>query len=572
MVDTGLSINFTQMDILHYLIELLKIRKEIGIEGLGTLYKKKTPGRYDATIHSFVPPSHVLEFTTALIENVNFAQYIQTKRNISKESATYFINNFVNAVKQDLTETGTFTLENLGTFSLTENQLTFTPTHQINIGFDFFALPPVTAAIPTPIVEEQVTVSNQVEEITTEQPTHEVEKMADEPSEVEENPLPKVEELEISEEETPAIIPVGEILTDEVILTATEISTEIEEVQKVTEIFLDEKEVDTEFMPTTADDATIETSIEEVLPEPIEPNVNVSDPGENEATQNEVYEEISEVITTLTDDTSQPATIEDDQDLWDFDNENVVSAEDTIEDKPDFVPAQSEDANLYAQKSKQVVKINATTNTWDFDDASDTDRDSDSQQNEPFQDIDEPDNSEAISEETSFFKKMMIVILIVGAAIAAVYLYNPDLFNGFLNKQNADINQKMAIPLPQENLKTQQDSLSFADSIMQNAEKVGLNVTPAKDTIKVTAKAKPLNTTTYEIIAAALATNGEVERYIATMKKNGFNAKIANMPGKIYKKISIASYTNRDSATRDLKKLRIRLKNSDLYIFEDKNK
>ena len=567
------------MDILQYLIELLKIRKEIGIEGLGTLYKKKTPGRYDATLHSFVPPSHVLEFTTVLTENVNFAQYIQTKRNISKESATYFINDFVTAVKQGLADKGNFTLENLGTFNLIDNQLTFSPIHQINIGFDFFALPPVTASVPTPTSkEEELTTSNHLQEVLTELPNQEIEETVIEPAEVNQSNLVQDEEVERVEveantgEETPETSPIVAELTDDVILTATEIPTEVDDIQEATEIFLDVKEADTEFIPTSADEARIETSIEEVIPQPIEPNVNALETVENEAAQSEIVEEIPAIIATTTVDNSRPTAIEDEQDLWDFDNENVISPEDSEEEKPDFTESKTEDAKYHAQKSKQAAKINTTTNTWDFDDASESDRDSDSQQNEPFKDIDEPDNNEVRSDETSFFKKMMVILLIVGAAIAAVYLYNPDLFNGLLNKQKADINQKMAIPLPQENLKTQQDSLSFADSIMQNAEKAGLNVTPAKDTIKVTAKAKPLNAITYEIIAAALSTNREVEKYIATMKKNGFDAKIANMPGKIYKKISIASYTNRDSATRDLKKLRIRLKNPDLYIFEDKNK
>ena len=573
MVNTGLSINFTQMDILNYLIELLKIRKEIGIEGLGTLYKKKTPGRYDATIHSFVPPSHVLEFTTDLTENVNFAQYIQTKRNISKDSATYFINDFVSAVKQGLADKGTFTLENLGTFNLIDNQLTFTPTHQINIGFDFFALPPVTAAAPTPTaVEQELTISNQEDRFATQQPKQEGEDIDIEPTDLDQSELAHIEEVEVLEEDTSTITPIEEESTGEVTSIDTEIPAEIEEVQEDTEISLDEHKDDTAFIPAVVDGTTFENTVEEVLPEVVEPNAPALASGESEATPSDGVEEIAETITTPTGDTSQPTNTDDEKDVWDFDNENVVAQEDTEEEKPDFVPVQTEDAKYHAQKSKQAAKINTTTNTWDFDDASDTDRDSDSQHNEPFKDIDEPDNNEVSSNESSVFKKIIITLVIIAAIIAGAYLYNPDLFNGFVKKEKVDINQKMAIPLPQENLKTQQDSLSFADSIMQNAEKAGLNVTPAKDTIKVTAKAKPLNTTTYEIIAAALATNAEVEKYIATMKRNGFDAKIANMPGKIYKKISIASYTNRDSATRDLKKLRARLKNSDLYIFEDKNK
>ena len=107
---------------------------------------------------------------------------------------------------------------------------------------------------------------------------------------------------------------------------------------------------------------------------------------------------------------------------------------------------------------------------------------------------------------------------------------------------------------------------------METAEKVGLDVKPAKDTLKVTTtktEAKPA--ITYDIIAAAFAKQSEVDEYIAYMKSRGFDAKIANMPGKIYKKISIASYNNIDSAEKNVVKFRKQLKNTKIYVQKIKN-
>lgn len=122
------------MDILQYLIELLKTRKQIGIEGLGTFYKKKTPGRYDAETHSFLPPSYALEFSSDVLEHTNLSQYIQTKRGISEDSAKYFISQFVEEVHKGL-QNGEYNFENLGILQQTGNQLVFTASQDINIGF-----------------------------------------------------------------------------------------------------------------------------------------------------------------------------------------------------------------------------------------------------------------------------------------------------------------------------------------------------------------------------------------------------------------------------------------------------
>ncbi|WP_448635674.1 HU domain-containing protein [Pedobacter panaciterrae] len=67
------------MDILSYLTELIKTRKEVGISGLGTFYKKKSPGRYDVETHSFLPPSYTLAFAEENRESQSLIAYISKK-------------------------------------------------------------------------------------------------------------------------------------------------------------------------------------------------------------------------------------------------------------------------------------------------------------------------------------------------------------------------------------------------------------------------------------------------------------------------------------------------------------
>ena len=64
------------MDILLYLSELLETRKTVGIVGLGTLYKKKSPGKYDAEKHAFIPPSYSLAFSSEIKEQEELANFI----------------------------------------------------------------------------------------------------------------------------------------------------------------------------------------------------------------------------------------------------------------------------------------------------------------------------------------------------------------------------------------------------------------------------------------------------------------------------------------------------------------
>ncbi|TCD04369.1 SPOR domain-containing protein [Pedobacter frigidisoli] len=139
------------MDILSYLLELLQQRKEVGITGLGTFYKKKFPGRYDKEKQSFLPPSYALQFSADVKEEESLAEFISTKRNISSESATYYISQFVDEVKQKLELENESELENLGRLFFTEHEgLSFEPSKDINYGSEFYGLP----SLPETVVDE----------------------------------------------------------------------------------------------------------------------------------------------------------------------------------------------------------------------------------------------------------------------------------------------------------------------------------------------------------------------------------------------------------------------------------
>ncbi|WP_443938278.1 SPOR domain-containing protein [Pedobacter sp. MW01-1-1] len=130
------------MDILSYLLELLQQQKEVGITGLGTFYKKKSPGRYDKEKQSFLPPTYTLQFNTEVKEQDALATFISAKRNISTESANYYITQFAEELHKQLAETQEADLPNIGRLFFTEHEgLTFEAIKNVHYGSEFFGLP-----------------------------------------------------------------------------------------------------------------------------------------------------------------------------------------------------------------------------------------------------------------------------------------------------------------------------------------------------------------------------------------------------------------------------------------------
>ncbi|WP_410220986.1 SPOR domain-containing protein [Pedobacter sp.] len=443
------------MDILQYLLELLQSHKEVGIDGLGTIYKQKTPGRYDVDTHMFLPPSYILAFTPEVKEDENLLNYVKAKRNISADSARYFIAQFVSDIHKNLEQKSEFKLEGIGKLSNQNGTIDFSPESSLNTGFDYYALP----AIPENMdPEERPTANAPVEEKC---------------------------DTDLSDENN--------------MLARTDPTPE------------EVKSEDTAHIPIDA------------LSEPAEEPVHAKSPTETTPAQEEVFEEISEAPLN-----TQPKT----------------------EIKEGF--------------SNQIETVEKSYEEIENELANDFDKAFEQKQS----DISYPENEPAGS--GSGLKIFLIILLVLLVLGAIAYFVKPNLFN--LSKNNT----QSVSTLPEHQGKvaqTQADSLSLADSIMRAAHQAGLKVEPSKDTLKVTTQTKPLQPTTYEVIGAAFATQKEVDDFIRNMKNKGIDAKvIPAMPGKIYKKVSIASYSNIDSAKKDLKELRVKFKNPELYIFINEHK
>jgi len=131
------------MDILSYLTEIIKTRKEVGIPGLGTFYKRKSPGRYNADTHSFLAPSYTLDFTDELKEQTILKDFISKKANIATDNASFYIDQFSRDIKEQLEKGEKVKLGELGVLEPGLDGFTFSPKHESNIGFDFYGMPDI---------------------------------------------------------------------------------------------------------------------------------------------------------------------------------------------------------------------------------------------------------------------------------------------------------------------------------------------------------------------------------------------------------------------------------------------
>lgn len=182
------------MDILSYLSELIQTRKSVGIYGLGTVYKKKQPGRYDAASQSFLPPSFHLEFSPDFTEESALADLISKRNHISADEAIAQIHSFSSALQSQLETEGEAVLGGLGKLTRRDHHLFFQPAEN-SFGFDFFGFPSIKAD-QEPLVEELLPEIPEAEE----QPEESAPEPSAEPA-VLESPLPEVA-AEEEEEET----------------------------------------------------------------------------------------------------------------------------------------------------------------------------------------------------------------------------------------------------------------------------------------------------------------------------------------------------------------------------------
>ncbi|MCX2574598.1 SPOR domain-containing protein [Pedobacter sandarakinus] len=504
------------MDILLYLFELLQQQKEVGLVGLGTFYKKKYPGKYDKEQQMFLPPGFTLQFKADVSEDKALAEYIVQKRNISTDSANYYISQFVEKINAQLAQDHESVLENIGRLFFTEHEgLSFEPATRINYGSEFFGLP----ALNDIGVEEAA-------DRNDETPTYD---------EIGEAPIHPINIESKTTDEASAFPVIENVSLDEV-----------EDDLKHTMQHLQDQDEQSEAP------AFIKAQHEE------HPNRFGHTP-ENEL------------------DGVQPA-VHEQNDAPDFIKEQHAEHPNRFGHTPEdevAVKAISDAQHLEAQveqpktylhledDKEQVKPIVQAPGFIQEQHAEHPNRFG----HDPT--LDEPENDQP----KSVWPKILLAFLVILLIAVGIYFFSPNLFSpeeGIKNSPQVISTPIDSAKLPVDSAKAKQDSIAKTDSILKaNQITTAVNDTSKAEAAKVK-NANAIGKPMYHVIAVSYETEAAALRYIQKVKKIGLNATIAKMEGK-RKKVSIASYATKAEAEKQKDILQKRLRGEGFYVKEIKN-
>lgn len=134
------------MDLAVYIGELLRQYGALNVPGLGTFSQVRRDGYFNDNTGIYYPPRYETGFTEQTDDDNTLAQYISSKKNISINSARYFIHKYVSSLRLQAAGQET-AMDHLGWIRLDAGSA---PAFRPNAGADtyeqeFYGLPPVRA-------------------------------------------------------------------------------------------------------------------------------------------------------------------------------------------------------------------------------------------------------------------------------------------------------------------------------------------------------------------------------------------------------------------------------------------
>ncbi|WP_406823569.1 SPOR domain-containing protein [Pedobacter sp. KACC 23697] len=607
------------MDILSYLLALLQQRKEVGVTGLGTFYKKKYPGRYDKEKQTFLPPGYTLQFSTEVTEEEALVNFISTKNNITNEDARHHITQFVEEVNQKLELDHEAELQNTGRLFFTEQGLDFEPVKNMNYGSEFYGLPPLAETV----IEETKTALPQDEEEVydeiAEAPS------ASSPFENKSYQAPVIENVELDE------------VRDDFKNTLKHTETDAAEITEAPEFIKEQHEEHPNHFGHTP-----ESEVENVISEQ---HTIESEPTKKQEEVNPAQEvEIPESVITQHEEHPNRFGHAPESEV-----ENIAAEHQAVEDShtnkteqvedKDKAPASPvDDVNQVEVPRSIVEQHQENPDHSGYTPAAETEKIAEepaeiiipepvlpqqeyssrfslrSETDEPKTYIsleDEAKKEEPVIEAPAFIKEqhaghpnrfghdpiqhsdeptqgmstwlMITIALVALLVIAAItFLIKPELFTG--ETTNVVKPAQLVVDSPKvavDTLKAKQDSIAKTDSILKANQVQKKADTVKKDAVKpafkpaveATKENKVVPNTgpsTFYVIAASFQSEKKALVFIKQMEKIGLKAEIASVPGRL-KKVSIASFSTEKEAKEQKDILEKKLKGKGYFVQQKHN-
>jgi len=147
------------MKIEQYISQLLFRYQCVTVPGFGAFLTEFQSAQLDENSHSFYPPKKMVSFNPFIKNNDGLlANHLAQAEKISYEIAVNSIQNEVSHWKTKIQEFGSFSVKNVGDFSLnSENNIVFVPIDQINYLTASFGLSSfVSPAVKREVYKEEV--------------------------------------------------------------------------------------------------------------------------------------------------------------------------------------------------------------------------------------------------------------------------------------------------------------------------------------------------------------------------------------------------------------------------------
>jgi hypothetical protein len=137
------------MEISFNIKDLLQNNNQVILPGLGVFYKNRIEGFFDEAKNAFFPPKETIEFTPSETSGITESEdplltFICNSKNVSRVSATYLLEKYVEDLKKRFQETGELTFEDVGKLKLQDSKIVLEAEESEKTGTSFFGLPVFT--------------------------------------------------------------------------------------------------------------------------------------------------------------------------------------------------------------------------------------------------------------------------------------------------------------------------------------------------------------------------------------------------------------------------------------------
>jgi nucleoid DNA-binding protein len=130
------------MDIAQYISDLLKEHEEVSLPGIGTFCKKRVAAYLNQEDGLYYPPSYKVDFKSEEGSHAVLVKHIISRKHISESSALYFLERFIEDIKNDLDKESNANVAPLGELLKTDKGYTLKYAAATE-SIDLFGLTPV---------------------------------------------------------------------------------------------------------------------------------------------------------------------------------------------------------------------------------------------------------------------------------------------------------------------------------------------------------------------------------------------------------------------------------------------